>query len=327
MSTTKIVVLVVVSVLVVCLIGAGVVMMIGFGGSLPKVLVRGGGVAVAIDEAADLDVGGVQNVNVRCVSGDIIIAQGEPRAELVGNVTTNEVKDAYLVVERDGGALTVRFDADTTFPGFLSGNVTMRVWLPRELVCDINVWGASAGVSVADMRFGVATFKSVSGAVTLEDCAGDTLDAGSTSGSVRIEGADFARVSVGSVSGGVAVSRVSGDLKVNNVSGAVYAGSVAGGVSIDNTSGSVHVDQPHKELQAIDVGTISGSVDIRLHDEAAFELSAKSTSGSLRTDFDVLVRGGQKRALVGSNTQGSVNGGGARVDITTVSGGIRVGRR
>ena len=247
--------------------------------------------------------------SVRCVSGEVIIAAGEPRAELKGNIITNDIKDQYLVVEKTGNELNIRFDANTTFPSFLNGDVTMKVWLPEELVADMDVSGASAGISVAGMQFHNAKFRSVSGAVALSGCAGQTLEAGSTSGAVKVDDAQFASVHINTISGGVAVDGVSGNLDVRSVSGAVKVNDAAGAVSVDNTSGSVSLSQPQKELAPISVGSISGSVELKLHPEAAFDLAARSTSGSLYSDFELLMSGNLKNKVVGTETQGSVNGG------------------
>jgi len=324
MSNTKLVVLIVTAVLVVCLLGVGVILLIGFDGSIQGRL--SGGVGVSIDEAQDLDMTGVETVNVNCVLGQIIVAPGEARAELVGNVMTSAAKDHYLVVEQSGSTLNVRFDANTQFPAFINGDVTLRVWLPENLTVNLDVSGASAGIDASGMRFHNAKLHSVSGAVSLQGCAGGALDVGTVSGSVKIDDADFAHVDIKSVSGGMAVSGITGNVQIGNTSGAVRVEQVAGSVKVDNTSGSVSVVQPHQQLEAVSISTISGGVDLKLHPDAAFALAVKSTSGRATTDFDVTVSGSLKNSVVGSNLQGSVNGGGVGVSITTVSGGIRVNK-
>lgn len=322
MSNTKKVVLIVTAVLVVCLIGAGTVLLAGYGGEFPNILIPSrGGTAVRIDESETLSTNGVAKVSIECVIGRIIIEKGDARAELTGNITTNAEKEKYLVVEPQGDTLNVRFDAQTNFPDYLNGDVTMRVWLPDGL--DVSAFGASAGIDVDGLQFGNASFRSVSGAVGVNDCSGQNLEAASTSGAVKVQSAGFGRTNISSTSGGVHVGGAAGDVTVNNISGAVRVENADGDVSVGNTSGSVFVSQTQSN-PSVNVSTISGSAEIRLRGDASFDLTARSTSGSLTTDFDVMVSGSLKAKITGTDVQGSVNGGGENVSITTVSGSIRV---
>lgn len=330
MSNTTKVVLVVTAVLVVCLIGVGVVLMANFGGSfvnIPNMFSAKGGAAVQIDEAQDLDLGGVESIKVNCVSGEVIIAVGAPRVELTGNITTNLQKEKFLVVNNSGSELSVRFDANTTFPSFINGDVKMKIWLPEDVAANLDVSGASASIDVEGLSLGNLSLGSASGAISIKDCEGGRLNAGSVSGAVKVENARFASADISCTSGSVYVSDVPGDVAVRNTSGAVRAENIVGSVKVDNTSGSVSVTQPHKDIAAISIGTISGSAEVKLHPDAAFDLTVRSTSGGLSTDFDVLVTGTLKKSVVGEDVNGSVNGGGARVNVSTVSGSIRVNKQ
>lgn len=327
MSDTKKVALIVTAVLVVCLIGAGIVIMIAYGGSFPNIFVPLVGTAVTIDESEPLRVDGANQINIDSVIGKVIIQTGQPRAELTGNVTTNVQKDKYLIVKREGGTLAVRFDANTSYPGYVNGEVTMRIWLPESLQANVCVTGASANIEVCGLSFENMTLKSASGAVSVTDCSGGLLSANSVSGAVRVENANFERTEIGCTSGGVVLEGASGDVKINNISGAVRLTDVAGAVYADNVSGSVYLLQQHKDIKQIRIGTVSGSVQCVLHERAAFDLSAKSTSGNLATNFDIMVSGEFKNSIVGEDIDGAVNGGGVSVSLTTVSGSIRVDKR
>jgi len=67
----------------------------------------------------------------------------------------------------------------------------------------------------------------------------------------------------------------------------------------------------------------SGSVNLSLDPQAAFTLNARTSSGSVTCDFDVLVSGGTDR----NKLEGDVNGGGAAVKLTTSSGSVNVIKR
>lgn len=327
MSNTKKVVLIVTAVLVVCLIGTGVVMMIAYGGTFPNIFVPLGGTAVTIDESESLQIDGANQINVDCVIGRVIIQTGQPRAELAGDVTTNVQKDKYLLVKREGDMLTVRFDANTSYPNYINGEVTMRIWLPESMQANISVTGASASIEASGLSFENMSLRSASGAVAATDCSGSVLNANSVSGAVRVENANFARTEIGCTSGSAVLEGASGDVRINNISGAVRVTNAAGTVDVDNVSGSVYLSQQHKDIARVRIGTVSGSIQCILHEQAAFDLSAKSTSGNLTSDFDIMVSGGLKSRFVGEDINGRVNGGGASVSLSTVSGSIRVNKQ
>lgn len=326
MSNTKKVVLIVTAVLVVCLIGAGIVIMIAYGGTFPNIFVPLKGKAVTIDESELLQVDGAKQIHVDCVSGRVIIQTGKPFAKLVGDITTNVQINKYLLVNREGDTLKVRFDANTSYPNFVNGEVTMSIWLPESLEADIFVTGASSSIEVSGLSVDNMSVKSASGAVTVTGCSGGVLNAGSVSGAVKVYNAGFAQTEIGCTSGSADVEGASGDVWVKNISGAVHVTNAAGAADIENVSGSVYLSQQHKDIAQIRIGTVSGSVQCILHDKAAFNLYAKSTSGNLTTDFNILISGEINKRFIGEDISGSVNGGGASVSITTVSGSIGVNK-
>ena len=71
------------------------------------------------------------------------------------------------------------------------------------------------------------------------------------------------------------------------------------------------------EIGNIHVALISGTIDVRLHPDAAFDLDVNTTSGGFKTDYDVTVSGSMSKKIVGEDLSGKVNGGGAKVDLST----------
>lgn len=345
MSTTVKIVLIVSSVLLVCLICAGIIIGTSFGrGGFGMLFGSLKGESFNVDESADLDLGGIDTINVHCVSGKIIVEEGDPHAALTGSVLSNNQKDSYLAVEKNGSTLTVKFDSNVVFPQTISSNVTLSVTLPKDVLANLNVTGASAdaqitGLDLQDMRVDTA-----SGRTNVSFCTGDTLHIGAASGRINVSDAQFSRIDAGSTSGTVSIldsagdvsaTCTSGNVETENITGSVKAGStsgtvrvtnVTGDVDIKNTSGSAYVLQEQKEIGDIHVGLISGTVEVKLNSDAAFDLDIESTSGGFSTDFDETVSGSMSKKVVGEDLSGKVNGGGAQVDLSTVSGGIRVNK-
>lgn len=327
MSTTKKVVLIVGSVLLVCLIGAGIIIGANFGrGSGKSFFSLFNSASVQIDESAELDLSGVETINVECVSGKITIAPGEPDAHLTGSVLTSYPKDEYLSVAKDGSTLTVKFDSNVNFPQTISANVALSVTLPEDVLTNLKVSGASADVDMNGLALKDVRIDSASGATTVTDCSGGALNINVASGSIQAEDVGFESLDADCISGSVNVKNTTGSVNISSTSGTVRVTNALGVVSISSTSGSTFVTQEQKDLSAIHVDVISGGVEVRLNPDAAFDLSAQSTSGGFSTDFDVTVSGSASKNFIGSDVSGKVNGGGAAVDLSTISGGIRVNK-
>lgn len=328
MSTTKKVLIIVGSVMLVCLIAAGIII----GTSYNRIGSNGwlgifSSQSSSIEESAALDLSGVKTVNVDCVSGKIVISPGEPGAALSGSILTSNPKDNYLSVKKDGDTLTVKFDADMIFPQTINADVTLSVALPADAAVSLNISGASANTDLngftglKDVRI-----DSASGAAYVKECAGDKLLINLTSGLIDVSSADFASVDSGCVSGNVNLSGISGSANVTSTSGTVRVSNVLGEVSINSTSGSVFLTQEQKSLKAIRIDVTSGGIDVKLNPDAAYNLNADSTSGGISTDFDVTVSGSAPDSFIGDSMAGKVNGGGELVDLNTTSGGIRISK-
>lgn len=174
-----------------------------------------------------------------------------------------------------------------------------------------------------------------SGSQTINGVA-EVLEADSGSGSIKltdIRGAAFADTGSGSIraegiagafdgdtgSGSIYLAQSApGDVKVSTGSGGIELHNIDGALHADAGSGRIRVDGNQNGTWDLDTG--SGSVQIDLPDDAAFQLDAESSSGSIVVDHPVTVQGKiSKRHL-----RGEVRGGGDLLKIDTGSGGIRV---
>jgi DUF4097 and DUF4098 domain-containing protein YvlB len=68
------------------------------------------------------------------------------------------------------------------------------------------------------------------------------------------------------------------------------------------------------------IDTGSGEVEVRLPSDAKFNINAHSSSGTVEVKHPVTMQGALKR----NHIEGTVNGGGILLDISTGSGGIHV---
>ena len=124
------------------------------------------------------------------------------------------------------------------------------------------------------------------------------VDATTGSGSIRITNVRSVSANTGS-----------GQIVAEDVKGALRARTGSGGIKADGDLGD-----------RWDLSTGSGPVVVRLPQQAAFDLDAHTSSGSVTVDHPITVSGRLRR----NEVSGRVRGGGVALDVRTGSGSIRI---
>lgn len=180
------------------------------------------------------------------------------------------------------------------------------------------------------------------------------VEASSGSGGLNISDIGN-RVRAETGSGNIDLDRVQGMVRVRAGSGSIHATSIAGGFDAETGSGRISLEQSAPGSVRVDTGsggmelrgvkgslearagsggieaageatgpwtvhTGSGTVRLQLPSNAAFDLDARTSSGSLSVDHPVTVQG----SLGKKHIQGKVRGGGVPVDVETGSGNIEI---
>lgn len=174
-----------------------------------------------------------------------------------------------------------------------------------------------------------------SGSVQIAGVEGP-VSADTGSGSIRVEGiARGANLDTGS--GSIKATGVGGSFTANTGSGSIRADLLgAGPVDLDTGSGSIRVTGVDGRLNAETgsgsikiegvpsrdwrVQSSSGTVTVVVPSNSNFELIARTSSGSIRTDFPVTVRG----SFAKNRLEGRVGTGGPRLELRTSSGSVRI---
>jgi len=263
------------------------------------------------------------------VSGDVAVKtwdKAEVRIEaLKMSEASSEAKakencaQVTIEITREAGVLRI----DTKYPhqkrfwggDSLNVSVDYKLWIPS---------GASVEV------------KSVSGDVDLESLGG-AVKARVVSGSVVLRkaasGADLTTVSgeltLEDVAGNVYLKTVSGDIGAVRVQGSIDAESVSGGIEMREVSGASGVNAKTLSGDVDYLGGLeakgryslkshSGNVRMSLPADAAFSFDAETFSGDVDSDFKIEVSG----KVSPREVHGTINGGGAEVQLSTFSGSI-----
>ena len=150
---------------------------------------------------------------------------------------------------------------------------------------------------------------------------------GNNSGSVKYEvivpvGTELD--SVDTVNGNVNISGVSGKVVAESVNGDLDISDLAGDVGVSTVNGSI--DAEFTRLggqQRVKAETVNGRVTIKLPENADVEVSADTLNGGINaSDFGLEV----EKGFVGSDLNGKIGNGSARLNIDTVNGGIKIRR-
>jgi Toastrack DUF4097 len=191
---------------------------------------------------------------------------------------------------------------------------------------------------------GNAAVEGVHGPLDIESGSGN-LQVTNLGGTVRAE----------TGSGNVSIDRVSGNVRAKTGSGDIHATAVGGGfegstgsghvvlqqtapgaVRVDTGSGGMELRGVHGSLEAQagsgniraegdpsgawSLRTGSGEVQLKLASDAAFDLNARTSSGSIEVSQPVTVQG----AINKKEIHGKVRGGGVSVEVETGSGDIQI---
>lgn len=129
---------------------------------------------------------------------------------------------------------------------------------------------------------------------------------------------------IDNTNGSIEITGVDGDLQLETTNGKIVAGDIGGSIQGNTTNGSIDCDIARIASDGqIQFTTTNGDLTISLPGKSAFDLRARTTNGSINTDFPVNISG----KLIGNRVESDVNGGGPLVYLITTNGSIRVRER
>jgi len=151
---------------------------------------------------------------------------------------------------------------------------------------------------------------------------------GSNSGSVKYEvivPVATRLESVETVNGNVNISGVSGKVVAESVNGDLEISDLAGDVGLSTVNGSIEAGFSRLEdEQRVKVETVNGRVTIYLPENADVDINADTLNGGINAkDFGLET----DKGFVGSDLNGKIGEGGARLNIDTVNGSIKIRRK
>ena len=136
------------------------------------------------------------------------------------------------------------------------------------------------------------------------------------------------------LSGGIDVDGVHGEVEVHTLNGHITVTNVSGTVTADSQNGEIKaiMDQVSNN-KPLAFSTLNGVVDLTLPADLKADLTVKSNHGAVYSDFDVTlggsrnVRDGSNRIRIDSTIRGTINGGGVDLTIHTLNGAVYIRKK
>lgn len=256
-----------------------------------------------------IPVKGKADITVGTKSGDVKIV-GWDRNEV--KVEADDDIDKSVLV--DGDAIRIGADEDGKIVRHITADMTVHV----PAGSGVNAITISGDLSLADAsgRFKV---KTVSGDVSVRACSGH-LTLSSTSGDIRLEDLND-DLSFVAVSGDVVGSNIKGKLlEGKTVSGSITLNNIeAGQVRLKTVSGEVTISGKFAADGSVKIKTLSGDIRLRIPADSGFDVSARSRSGDVGSDFAMKVQEAGEHHL-----EARAGSGGTQLDIGSFSGDIGI---
>jgi len=210
--------------------------------------------------------------------------------------------------------------------------IDYTIELPRS--AEVSTKVASGEQTISNLE-GPVKIDSASGTIEVSKI-GRSVQVNSASGSIRAQdlGDDFHATTA---SGNISVTNVRGDIRIHGISSSMNISGPGARVEASTTSGSVEVSGAGNDVTASSVAgrvsvrgnpsgnsywnlkTTSGTVEVGVPPTANFHLSAQAVSGDINAGIPIVIEDQDKHTL-----RARVGNAGGRVEIHTVSGGIRV---
>ena len=290
-----------------------------------------------------LDVSKTPYVQIEHINGSAkVIAWDKSEVKVMGSLGE---RTETFIFEKDGNEILikVKVKSNSGWNNWNSDNGDdLEIFVPRQ--SKVYYSAVNADVKLEQVRGG-ARVETVNG----------SIDAKELAGRIRLE----------SVNGRITADSLEGDVKIDTVNGTIDSRSskgqedsyesVNGSIEVFSESGDINVETVNGDIELelgkvnqLNMDTVNGSINAKLDLEKNGEIDASSVGGSIRlylqsnvsARFDIEGHAGGKitnnlsddkmqKAKYGPSRwlKFSLNGGSAKVNVSTVSGRVRLDKK
>ena len=262
-------------------------------------------------------------LNVENFNGSIEVMGWDQNTVDVSGTKYASTEDLLRAVKIEVSSAGNEVHVKTVGPNIHLHNVgakyTIRV--PRRTTLE-SIGSSNGSLHVEDVD-GDAHLTTSNGSVHLARIRGN-VDARSSNGSVEVNDVN-GYMSFRTSNGSVRAENAHGALEAETSNGEVHvhlADSESGhAVHLATSNGPIDLQLDSPQRNDVVARTSNGSVTVHLPDGAGAAVHASTSSrGSVRSDFEILTSGELSR----NHLDGTIGGGGPKLDLTTSNGNIRL---
>lgn len=252
-----------------------------------------------------LNVTGTAQVIVHADDGDIRVDTGDyrevqVRVETVGwRISDDEVR---VTADQEGNRVSLQVKLPSHHPSFsFRRSISIELTIPRSSELDLRTGDGNVSTHA------------IEGSLRAETGDGN-VNVGSANGEIRLHTGD-GNITGEGLAGALVADTGDGNIRLEGRFQGVDVRTGDGNVEVTGQGGS-------RVASAWKLDTGDGNIVLRLPDGVGAELDAHTGDGRVTVDFPVTISGRSEETTV----RGPMNGGGARLAITTGDGNIRISK-
>ena len=215
------------------------------------------------------DVQTFDSLEIQWRAGNVIVSPTDEEQITVKETSAYQIEPMSCSIESGRLVVAQSRNIGFVFLGFGQRSSDLEIILPRRQYEAFSLKISSGHAKLREIAATGVTLQMTSCKIEAEDITGDTMTVKSTSGSI------------------LGKRIVGGALSVESTSGNVTLDGAFTSLRGDTTSGSVKISSS-SVLQGLDVGLTSGKFQISMPDNDGFLLDCKKTSGSIKSDFELM---------------------------------------
>jgi len=194
-------------------------------------------------------------------------------------------------------------------------NVRFLIIVPEKYNVNLNTSGG--GISVGDLD-GIVEAKTSGGGLTFGNISGDIY--GKTSGGGITVGECRGNVDISTSGGGIKIDKCEGSVEASTSGGGITVNEVYGAINGSTSGGSVYASILEQPKEDCSLTTSGGGVTVKLAKNINAYLDAKTSGGSVKSDFPIKFKGKVQR----SKLKGEINDGGPLLYLRSSGGSIHI---
>jgi DUF4097 and DUF4098 domain-containing protein YvlB len=218
----------------------------------------------------------------------------------------------------------------------LNGAITVKTHAGNEVIVEGANHGHEEHESGGMRRIGDST----RGLEVVEDDNVVTVHDRNGNGAVFLTVPVDTSLKLHTLSGGIDVEGVHGEVEVHTLNGHLTLTDIAGTVTADSQNGPIKVTMDSVNgSKPLAFSTLNGVVDVTLPADVKADLTVKSNHGAVYSDFDVTLGGsrtvtqrngtsdGRYTIRIDNTIRGTINGGGVDLTIRTLNGAVYIRKK